>query len=146
MPRISGNEAKKVLKEAGIDTSKVSIRNSRGSALDVTIKDLEIDIDQVRSLLEKFEHIYRCETTGEILSGGNYFVFVSYAWDGIPVPRDLMESYMYALAVNPVEIERQTQAFSYWTKRRMHEQVPSRSEGQVSAAFHLCERVVGLAS
>jgi hypothetical protein len=74
---ITANQAKKLLKEAGINTKSIRAKADY-SSLNVWIKDPTIDAEAVEKVLNKFESIRRCEATGEILSGGNYFVFVQY--------------------------------------------------------------------
>lgn len=44
----------------------------------ITIKDLAIDIKEIEQLAKGYESYERDEFTGEILSGGNTFVFVNY--------------------------------------------------------------------
>lgn len=69
------------LKDAGIDTKAISVKQSRGGysdAVNITINDPNVDIDKVRKIAEKHEDYERDERTGEILSGGNTYVFVEY--------------------------------------------------------------------
>jgi hypothetical protein len=65
------------LKARGINNRRVSVKNDGGS-LSIKIKDLSICADMVRDIAEKFERVRYCEGSGEILSGGNFFVFVTY--------------------------------------------------------------------
>lgn len=67
------------LKAIGIKPRQVSIRRD-GSSANVTIKDLSVEYDKVNEAAHKFEKIDRCEYSGEILCGGNRFVFVDYDW------------------------------------------------------------------
>lgn len=67
------------LKKAGYKVpSQISVRKRSASAYDVEIKSLDIDKDEIEKIVKKFEDIDRDERTGEILSGGNTYVFVSY--------------------------------------------------------------------
>jgi len=42
----------------------------------VVIKDESIDKEAVEKIAYPFEEVDRCEVTGEVLAGGNTFVFV----------------------------------------------------------------------
>ena len=55
---------------------KFSVRASNGSAINVTYKNA-IPSKLVKDVAENFEEIDRDHMTGEILSGGNTFVFVT---------------------------------------------------------------------
>ena len=66
------------LKAAGYKPSAISVRNPRGS-LNVAIKDKAIPLDAVKEIARSFESVSRCHVSGEILCGGNTFVFVKYA-------------------------------------------------------------------
>ena len=82
-------EARLILKDNGYSRKQVSVRNRNGS-IQVTIKDLNVGVKKVESLVKGFEDISRCEAAGEILCGGNTFVFVNYDWQ---VMRDKQEGY-----------------------------------------------------
>jgi len=79
------NEAKeirKVLKDAGFNSRRVSVRHehySMGSSLHVTIRDASIEKQEIEKLVRSFERIDRCSYTGEILSGGNTFMYIRYS-------------------------------------------------------------------
>ena len=73
-------EVKAFLKEKGIDTQ--NIRVSSGSSIDVKLLDPKLDFDLIDQILkEEYESYQRDQATGEILSGGNTFVFVEYDYD-----------------------------------------------------------------
>lgn len=66
----------------GWSTRDVSVRSkyfSMGSSVDVTIKNPTVPLPVVKAIAEAAESIRRCEITGEILSGGNRYVSVSYS-------------------------------------------------------------------
>lgn len=65
------------LKAAGYKPSAISVRSRHGS-LNITIKDKTIALDKVQEIANGFSNVRRCEASGEILSGGNTFVFVQY--------------------------------------------------------------------
>lgn len=68
---------RKELKEHGYNNRRVGVRFD-GYAILVNIKELAIDKKEIESIAMKYEN-YDCdERTGEILSGGNTFVFVDY--------------------------------------------------------------------
>lgn len=70
---------RQALKEHGYSNRKVGVRYD-GYAICLTIKDLAIDIKEIEQLTKGYESYERDEFTGEILSGGNTFVFVNYAY------------------------------------------------------------------
>jgi hypothetical protein len=95
---INGNQAKKELKAAGIDTKKIRIYTRRGSgSLNVSIRDLSISVESVDAVLRKYENISRCEHTGEILQGGNDFVFIGYDWEA-SIPEAFVDAFQLACA------------------------------------------------
>ena len=78
------NEAKLIraeLKALGFTAKHVSVRTSRGSAVNVNIKSPLLSMEVAEKIGKKYESVTRCEHSGEILSGGNTFIFVSYDWD-----------------------------------------------------------------
>lgn len=70
---------RQALKEHGYSNRKVGVRYD-GYAIWLTIKDLAIDIKEIEQLTKGYESYERDEFTGEILSGGNTFAFVNYAY------------------------------------------------------------------
>jgi hypothetical protein len=66
------------LKQQGFNNRQVSVVQSSISSVYVTIKDYKVNFKKVKEEVEKFEKVRHCPHTGEILSGGNLFVFVSY--------------------------------------------------------------------
>jgi len=67
---------RKELKEKlGYTSRQISVR-SYGSSVDVVIKEESIDKEAVEKIAYPFEEVDRCEVTGEVLAGGNTFVFV----------------------------------------------------------------------
>lgn len=70
------------LKKRGWSARQVSVRSeyfSMGSSITVTVKDPTVPIDVVEEVAKCAERIDRCQITGEILSGGNRYVHVSYS-------------------------------------------------------------------
>lgn len=67
-----------IKKEFGYTSRQVSVK-SRSSTLDITIKDPMIKIKPIEEIAKRFQKIDRCEASGEILSGGNRYVFVDYS-------------------------------------------------------------------
>lgn len=68
---------RKQLKNAGI--KGVSVRSDE-YAIRCTIKNAEVNRRDVEKIARSFEVIDRDEVTGEVLLGGNVFVFVDYAY------------------------------------------------------------------
>lgn len=80
MGRSGAKEVKEFLKSKGIETK--NIRVSSGSSIEVKLLDPKLDYDQIENYLkDEFESYQRDEATGEILSGGNTFVFIDYDYD-----------------------------------------------------------------
>lgn len=73
---------RKDLKAKGIKVpGQVNVRTRRGglsNAYDIIIKDLKVDADELRKIVKKYEDIDYDERTGEILSGGNTYIFIKY--------------------------------------------------------------------
>lgn len=71
------------LRKAGFKVpAQVTVRQDRsGSSIDVIIKDLHVGLEEVITIAKKYEEYERDERTGEILQGGNLFVFVKYDYD-----------------------------------------------------------------
>lgn len=70
------------LKQRGYNSRKIGVRYEfcgYSSAIRVTVKDDNIDIEEVRGWLKKYESIDRDERTGEVLQGGNTYISVRRA-------------------------------------------------------------------
>lgn len=70
------------LKSIGISNRRVSVRAenySMGSSINIEIKDATIAMSTVKAIAETQERIDRCEITGDILSGGNRYLHISYS-------------------------------------------------------------------
>lgn len=64
------------LKEMGFNSKKISVRKRDCNVVLVTLKDEAIDREKIEQLAKRHEDVDYCEKTGEILAGGNTFVFV----------------------------------------------------------------------
>ncbi len=67
------------LKEAGFNQKQISVKKQFGGdsvAFYVTIRDANIDKSKIENIVNKFKSIDRDEITGEILAGGNDYVFI----------------------------------------------------------------------
>ena len=76
-----GNAIRATLKAEGYAPRDFSVRVRNcgySTSADVTIKNPEIRCVNVERLLSKFESIGRDYATGEILAGGNCYLFVDY--------------------------------------------------------------------
>lgn len=70
------------LKQRGYNSRKIGVRYEfcgYSSVIHVTVKDDNIDIEEVRGWLKKYESIDRDERTGEVLQGGNTYLSVRRA-------------------------------------------------------------------
>lgn len=71
------------LKESGYNSRKVSVSVKDAgwsTKIDITIKDPTVNAHEIEAIVNKRESIDRDERTGEILAGGNTYVFVSYKY------------------------------------------------------------------
>jgi len=68
-------EIRKILKKE-FPGVKFSVRKSSHCAINISYKDA-IPVKFVEEHVRQFESIDRCEASGEILSGGNDFIFVN---------------------------------------------------------------------
>ena len=79
----TANQIKKELKEMGFNTKKISVKvknSTMSTSLNVTIKCPQTSKSKVEEVLNKYRDVRYCEASGEILSGGNTYVIVSYEW------------------------------------------------------------------
>lgn len=77
-------EIRKSLKAQGITAQMVSVTTRDAGyeeRIDVKIKCADVDIRKVEEIAHQYQEIDRDERTGEILAGGNTFVFVRYTDD-----------------------------------------------------------------
>jgi hypothetical protein len=75
--RASAVLLRKKLKEAGYNSRKVSVKTdfySMGSSINATVRDASVDDKIVGTLCKEAECISYCDSSGEILGGGNTFV------------------------------------------------------------------------
>ena len=80
------------LKTAGFSTRRVTVRHDH-STLRVTIRDTSAPLSTVKTTADRFCVVRRCETTGEILCGGNTFVDVAYLPELVaPVAAEIVAS------------------------------------------------------
>lgn len=77
-PVAAAEELRKKLREKGWSSRKVSVRSDEYS-IHVVIKDDSVDGKEVARLAYAYEEIDRDEHTGEVLLGGNTYVFVEDA-------------------------------------------------------------------
>jgi hypothetical protein len=68
---------REALKAAGFNARRVTVRAAH-SSLYVTIRDAAVSLSAVEAIANRFSVIHRCETTGDILEGGNTFVTIAY--------------------------------------------------------------------
>lgn len=78
--RTTADDVKDAIKALGYNNRQVGVRN-RISAIDVSIKDIRVDFEAVKKAVGVFESYQTCEVSGEILCGGNTFVFVNYPYE-----------------------------------------------------------------
>lgn len=74
------NEITKAFKSKGWSNRKVGLKVDY-NCIRANVKDLSIKLKDVEAIVHEYESISYDEYCGEILAGGNTFVFVDYAWD-----------------------------------------------------------------
>ena len=70
----------------GWTSRQISVRTeyfSLGSAIDVTVNDPTIPLAPVEKIAKRAESVRYCESTHEILSGGNTYVSVEYSHEAM---------------------------------------------------------------
>jgi len=81
MSKEKAAEIRKILKTKGWSSRKVSVRSepcTLSNSLRIEIKDALVPLNEVEAVAKKYQHVDRCEFSGEILCGGNTYVNVSY--------------------------------------------------------------------
>lgn len=82
---IKAKDVKKVLRENNIDTKNISVRSKivgYENSINITLKDLSLPKHLIQKILNKeFSSISYDERSGEILGGGNTFVFVDFDYN-----------------------------------------------------------------
>lgn len=77
-------QVRETLKEMGLTTKDISVSvkcTGLSDKIEVRGKHENVPFKEIESALNKFVAIDRCQSSGEILSGGNTFLFV-YHPDG----------------------------------------------------------------
>lgn len=86
---------RKELKTIGISAKQVSVKSSKAlydDAIDIAIKDITINKEKVEEIANKYEYIRYDKYNGEILSGGNTYVNVSFDYIALlDARKDFME-------------------------------------------------------
>ena len=83
-PKSKSQEIKETLKKLGYTNRQISVTSRNGgysSSINVKIKSLDVDIKKVKDAVSKYEKVSHDERSGEILSGGNTFVFVEFDYN-----------------------------------------------------------------
>jgi len=104
LARDAAAEIRKQLKAHGWAGRQVSVRCG-GSSVTVTIKDPRVPMSVVEPIARSCERISRCEMTGEILSGGNIYISVSYDYDVVKAKAAEVEPLLSDEPGVPVQIE-----------------------------------------
>ena len=80
MSKQKAAEIRSQLKTLGYTSRDVSVRSDHNS-LDITIRRNGLKVKAIRDIANSAEKIDRCESSGEILSGGNTYVFIRFSDD-----------------------------------------------------------------
>jgi len=93
---INAIQVKKLLKEKhGINPNYLRVKTDHNS-IRLHSTHPSVDLNLVENTLKQFESIHRCEATGEILSGGNKFVFCRIGINDSDLPNELVQfGYQY---------------------------------------------------
>lgn len=90
----TADQIRAALKAAGYSRKAVTVKHSKhsmGSSVYITIRDISVSKLAIAAICDKFQNVRR-DGSGEILSGGNRFVDVSYDGDMMrPVARLVAE-------------------------------------------------------
>jgi len=85
---LDANQIKRLLKQ-NLDVKRSDIRCRVDSSYRITLMSYSVSKEAVERVLEPLKSVSRCESSGEILSGGNTFVFVDYDYD-CEIPSEAM--------------------------------------------------------
>lgn len=134
---ITGTQAKKILKAAGIDSRKILAQTPRGS-LQVKLLDLSLDAEKVYQILKPYEVVYRDKASGELLEAQHFFVFVDYAYNLKPteVQLDQFQLAWTELHESPAWME--TYQRQFIVSRLM--KATGMSQLQSSEVYRVCQR------
>lgn len=78
MSKQKAAEIRSQLKTLGYTSRDVSVRSDHNS-LDITIRRNGLKVKAIRDIANGAEKIDRCDFSGEILSGGNTYVFIRFS-------------------------------------------------------------------
>ena len=111
---VNAKEVKKVIKENGIDTKKISVRCSiegYEEVIRVTLKDIMLPIEKIKTVVsEAFEVVGYDEYSNEILAGGNKFVFVEYDYE---IYQEAVNAKLEEAEAKLKELENQPKTYGY---------------------------------
>ena len=86
----TGNELKREIRTACPELKHRDLSVKNDGSYNIELKAF-FPLSRVKAVAEKNESIDRCQYSGEILSGGNTFVFVGYVYK-IEVPQTAMDA------------------------------------------------------
>jgi len=105
-PKQVAQSLRNQFKNLGYSSKQISVTSDYNS-INIRVKDQSIDAELIEKMGQQFERIRRCEATGEILSGGNFFVFTAYDFQS---EREMTEQPAYKVllleiteALNPLD-------------------------------------------
>lgn len=90
MKRINGRELKKEILKANPNLKSKDINVRYDGSYDINV-NIAYPLSLIEKIADQYKRVSRCEYSGEILSGGNTFVNVSYNWRGIEINEELKE-------------------------------------------------------
>lgn len=90
MNRPNGNQLKKEIRSKMPELNHRDISIKYDGSYRIKIKKF-VPLSKVKKVAEVYESYRTCQATGEILSGGNTFVFVDYSYKNIEVPEEIIQ-------------------------------------------------------
>lgn len=86
MDKDRAKQIRQRLKNLGYTSKQISVTSKH--AINITIKDLTIELEAIKRIGDEYREIDYCQVSGEILSGGNTFVFTQYDWQAEKAARE----------------------------------------------------------
>jgi len=123
MSYLSGNELKKEIRGAVPELGHKDLSVRYSGSYQVDVKKV-VPLSKVEAVAKKQESYSRCEASGEILSGGNTFVFVNYCrWNRSkdePYEVDVPQEYIDAVENKVKELDSGCWVTDNWQSRGHH--------------------------
>ena len=90
---LKAKKLREELKKLGYNSRKISVVVRHYTSINVKIKDVTIGLQEIKKIADKYKSIDYCQISGEILEGGNDFVFVDYDRDKLSLAAEKYYNY-----------------------------------------------------